>query len=309
LLLFFFFKCSLIQHLDFCRVISLCTAQLLRLINAHYVVLWLQGGVGLLAATTNTTTAGLGVVTTLLYTHAYTPLKRRHRWNTEVGAVVGAIPPVMGWTAAVGYAGVFSYETLFLATTLYLWQMHHFMTIAWARRTDYARAGFVMQSLGDADGRLTTTKGLAYAAAMLPLPFVAYTWGLVNPMFMVSGSLVNAALFASYIQFFRNRTTVQAKSTMKVGFLQLVLLFGALVYHLHDRDNIRAFVELERFRLFGLDRCIYVSHQAKKAHGHLCAYLFANRRDGAADDGKSVASDSDGDRNGSKTDSTANEDN
>eukprot|EP00808_Paulinella_micropora_P006047 g73643.t1 len=84
------------------------------------------GGVGLLCIGTTPATGALSLLTILTYTQVYTPLKRVSRFNTEVGALVGAIPPVMGWTAAMGSSGILTPEALFLATTLYMWQMHHY---------------------------------------------------------------------------------------------------------------------------------------------------------------------------------------
>ena len=99
-------------------------------------------GITILAAGTNPLTAALGAANLLLYIGPYTLSKTRSELNTWVGSVVGAVPPLMGWTAATGAAT--AVEPLLLATYLFVWQFPHFFSLAWLHREDYARGGFAM---------------------------------------------------------------------------------------------------------------------------------------------------------------------
>jgi heme o synthase len=157
-------------------------------------------GVALLAATVNLLTAGLAALTGLAYLVLYTPMKRWTPLNTLAGAVPGAIPPVMGWTAARGSLGP---EALALFSILFFWQLPHFLAIAWLYREDYARAGFRMLPLErDGAGR-TGLAAVIYAAALVGasvLPFLLGTAGavyLVGALALSLGFLAAAGWMAS----------------------------------------------------------------------------------------------------------------
>ena len=119
-------------------------------------------GVGTLAAGTNLLTAGLGASTLGLYTLVYTPMKQEHWLNTWVGAVVGALPPVMGWTAGRA-ARCSRAEAAVLGGALFIWQIPHFLALAWMYRKDYAQAGYKMLPLGDPTGERTARACLEYS--------------------------------------------------------------------------------------------------------------------------------------------------
>jgi len=110
-------------------------------------------GVGVLAAATNPVTAALGAANIALYAGPYTLLKPVSEWNTWVGALVGAIPPLMGWTAAGG--SVLDAAPLLLGSVCFLWQFPHFFSLAWVHRRDYARGGFKMVPCADPTGART----------------------------------------------------------------------------------------------------------------------------------------------------------
>jgi heme o synthase len=136
-------------------------------------------GVSCLAAFANFLAAGLAAGTILLYILVYTPLKRITSLNTIVGAIPGALPPLIGWTAARGSIGA---EGITLFAILFLWQMPHFLAIAWLYRQDYARAGFRMLSEGDDQGIATGRQAVLYALALLLvslLPSVFFGWSAV----------------------------------------------------------------------------------------------------------------------------------
>lgn len=228
------------------------------------------GGGVILYVTCNEITSFLGLFTILLYTLVYTPLKRSTRFNTEVGAIVGAIPPVMGWTAAFGCSRLVSMEAGYLAGTLFAWQMHHFMTIAWNNRHQYASAGYVMQSLNDHDGYSTATKGLAWCGLMCVIPFATYMSGITLPMFMVSGTLVNVPMVLSYYRFYKNRSDQNAYKARIHGFIQLLAFLVLMVFHLKERDKITAFIQLDTIRKVGTSMCI---HNVMVGKDYICLWI------------------------------------
>jgi protoheme IX farnesyltransferase len=199
-------------------------------------------GVGSLYVTTTPMTAALGLVTLLMYTHIYTPMKRTSIYNTEVGAIVGAIPPIMGWTAALNTTGVFSSEAFLLAATLFSWQMHHFMTIAWLRRNDYKNAGFKMMSWDDADGFKTAGKGLFWAGSMTLLPFIAYMGNITASPCVAGTAGVNLLLLGFYANFYQQRTSKSARRAMLAGILQLMITFVLMASFMSKHEGSGGFL-------------------------------------------------------------------
>lgn len=150
-------------------------------------------GVLCLALFANLLAAGLAAATIILYIFIYTPLKRVTTLNTIVGAVPGALPPLIGWTAARGSINA---EGLTLFALLFLWQMPHFLAIAWLYRADYAQAGFRMISENDESGAATGRQAFLYALALLAvslLPSVFFAYSAVY----FYGALLLGAGFAS----------------------------------------------------------------------------------------------------------------
>ena len=123
-------------------------------------------GLVVLAGGTNGLTTLLSLFVTLLYVLVYTPLKVRTPLNTVVGAVCGAVPPMMGWAAATGHLGAGAW---ILGGVLFVWQIPHFLALAWLYREDYARGGFRMLPSVDTEGRVTGRLAFLYAAALLPI--------------------------------------------------------------------------------------------------------------------------------------------
>ena len=131
----------------------------------------------------NALTLALGAASLLSYVLAYTPLKRVTSLCTVVGAVPGALPPLMGWAAARGSLGAAGWG---LFAILFLWQLPHFLAIGWLYREDYARGGFPMLAVTDKDGASTGRQAVLYATALLPVTLAAgllasagagYLWG------------------------------------------------------------------------------------------------------------------------------------
>lgn len=134
-------------------------------------------GIAYLAFAVNFTTALLAAATVVSYVLMYTPLKRVSTLNTVVGAIPGAIPPVMGWTAARGEISV---EAFALFAVLFFWQMPHFLALAWMYRNDYERAGYKILTVVDPDGGSTARQILLYTSALLPVSLIPTTIGMAS---------------------------------------------------------------------------------------------------------------------------------
>ncbi len=178
-------------------------------------------GFFLLLVFVNQTTAVLGIVTFLTYLVAYTPLKRRSTFSTLVGAVPGAMPPLMGWTAS---HGSLAWEGWVLFTILFLWQIPHFLAIAWIYREDYARAGLPILTVVDEHGGLVSTQVLLYSSVLLPLSLMPSVLGVTGSAYFF-GALVLGVLFfifSVYLAVFR--TKVYARRLFLASIVYLPLL-------------------------------------------------------------------------------------
>src|SRR5438128_2912107 len=143
-------------------------------------------GVAYLALMVNPLTAGLPALPLGSYVLLYTPLKRKTSLNTLIGAVPGALPIVGGWTAAGGALGP---AVLALFWILFLWQLPHFLALAWIYREDYRRGGLAMLSVDDPDGRATGWMALLYAVALVPVSLMPTLLGVTGARYFV-GALV-----------------------------------------------------------------------------------------------------------------------
>ncbi|MGH7644851.1 MAG: heme o synthase [Gemmatimonadales bacterium] len=149
-------------------------------------------GLAYLAALVNPLTVGLAALTLVSYVALYTPLKRRTSLNTLVGAVPGALPIVGGWTAAGGSLDAAAAALFWI---LFLWQLPHFLALAWIYREDYRRGGLVMLSGDDPDGRRTARMVLLYALALVPVSLLPRQLGLAGNLYFV-GALVLGLAYA-----------------------------------------------------------------------------------------------------------------
>jgi heme o synthase len=182
-------------------------------------------GTGYLAVFVNPLTAGLAVVTLGSYVLLYTPLKRRTSLSTLVGAVPGALPILGGWTAAGAGLGAPAWS---LFGIMFLWQMPHFLALAWLYRDDYARAGLRMLSVGDEDGQRTFGQALLYAAALVPVSLVPTLVGLAGPLYF-GGALALGLWFAVTAALaVRRRSTSAARRLFLVSIAYLPGLLGLL---------------------------------------------------------------------------------
>jgi protoheme IX farnesyltransferase len=168
----------------------------------------------------------VAALTLVTYVFVYTPLKRRTPLATLVGAVPGALPPVIGWTAAG--EGV-TLPALVLFGIVFFWQMPHFLAIAWLYRDEYAAAGVPLLPVLEPDGRRTGRQALLYAAALWPVSLMPTFVGLADGFYIGVAALLGCALVALAARFARERSTTAARRLFLFTIVYLPLLWGALV--------------------------------------------------------------------------------
>ena len=179
-----------------------------------------------LGLATNVAAAAVALATLVGYAAVYTPLKRRTPWATLVGAVPGALPPVIGWTAARGAATV---EAWVLFGIVFLWQMPHFHALSWLYRDDFRRAGLPFLAVLDDSGRQASTQGLLCAAALLPMSLAAALVGLGGQLYVAAAALLGLAFTAAAGRFALRRSPARARALFLASLAYLPLLWGLLV--------------------------------------------------------------------------------
>jgi protoheme IX farnesyltransferase len=179
-----------------------------------------------LTAGANLVAAGVAAVTAASYVLAYTPLKRRTSLATLVGAVPGALPPVIGWAAATGDVTL---PALVLFGIDFFWQMPHFLAIAWMYRDDYARAGIPLLPVLEPDGRRTGHQALLYAAALLPVSLLPALVGLGGATYSIVATVLGLAFIGLSALFARERSHASARRLFLFSITYLPLLWAALV--------------------------------------------------------------------------------
>ncbi len=184
-------------------------------------------GVGGLCLTTSLLTGALALATIIVYLFAYTPLKRRSAWCTLVGAVSGAIPPVIGW-AASGSQILWPAAVLF--GILFLWQIPHFLAIAWMYKDEYAGAGFVMLKPGDVHGTATAIEALSFAVALAGVTFVPLWTANMYAIYGIGVGFCNLLLCGLALVFLLDRSRIAARRLffMSIIYLPAVLLLLVL---------------------------------------------------------------------------------
>ena len=186
-----------------------------------------------LTAGANFRAAVVAAATLVSYVLAYTPLKRRTSLATIVGAVPGALPPVIGWAAATN---TLSLHGWILFAIVFVWQMPHFLAIGWMFRDDYANAGIPLLPVIEPDGRSTGRQALIYAAALVPVSLAPVMLGMAGPWYL-AGALVLGGLMLTVAARFADQRTMPAARAMFFGsILYLPLLWVLLIL-----DRARAF--------------------------------------------------------------------
>jgi len=183
-------------------------------------------GVVYLAIVCNGLSAVLTAITIVIYIFAYTPLKRASTANTAVGAIPGAIPPMIGWAAARGDIGVGAWS---LFVIVFLWQMPHFFAIAWMCREDYSRAGFRMISSDDSSGERSASQSVFFCILLLVLAGLPAFVGIVSYLYQPIELVLGGLFVAVAMRFLRLRTQSAARLLFIASIAYLPLLLAALV--------------------------------------------------------------------------------
>jgi protoheme IX farnesyltransferase len=184
-------------------------------------------GLVYLALGVNLLTSVLGAITLVSYLFIYTPLKRMTWLNTAIGAVPGAFPPLMGWTAA---RGELSGEGWALFAILAFWQIPHFFAIAWIYRDEYAKAGFVMLPNVDAGGRRTAQQTVSHALALVTASLAPFALKMAGPVYLAAALVLGAGFLWCAVQFSRQLTLARARQLFLASIIYLPLLLAALVW-------------------------------------------------------------------------------
>ena len=169
----------------------------------------------------------LGLFTTVTYLGIYTPLKKRTSWATAIGAIPGAMPPLIGWVAA---GNSLNLEAWVLFAVMFLWQFPHFLAIAWMYREDYARAGILMLPVVDKDGTRTFRQIVLYAATLVAVSLLPAIMGFAGVLYFFGAlvtctALVQVCLWAAYA-----KTNSRAKWLMHVTVMHIPILLGLMMY-------------------------------------------------------------------------------
>jgi protoheme IX farnesyltransferase len=200
-----------------------------RIVPGHALALGLIAGVlggAILWLLVNTLTALLGIFTMASYVLLYTPLKRRTTLNTVVGAIPGAIPPVMGWTAITG---TLAPPAVALFAILFIWQIPHFLAIAVLYREDYRKGGFQMLPVVDASGRMTGRQILFYAAALIPVSLAPVLLGIAGRLYLGSALLLGVGLMYFAARAALRRARVDARRLFLASIIYLPILLTMLM--------------------------------------------------------------------------------
>jgi heme o synthase len=179
-----------------------------------------------LALFVNTLTAILGLTVIAGYLFLYTPLKTRTTLSTVVGAFPGAVPPLIGWTAARGQIDAAAWV---LFAILFLWQFPHFLAIAWMYREDYGRAGIRMLPVVEPDGRVTGQQIIAYTLMLIPVSLLPTVLGITGRFYLFAALALGLAFLASSIRAALSKSNQHARQLLLASVLYLPLLFGVMV--------------------------------------------------------------------------------
>ena len=174
----------------------------------------------------NPLSALLGLSVIAGYLFAYTPLKTRTTLSTWVGAFPGAVPPLIGWTAA---RGSISLEGWVLFAILFLWQFPHFLAIAWMYREDYSRAGILMLPVVEPDGRVTAQQIVIYTLMLLPVSLLPVALGMSGRIYLYGAIVLGLLFLYSSLRAAFSMSRQQARRLLLASVLYLPLLFILMV--------------------------------------------------------------------------------
>ncbi|MCY3593324.1 MAG: heme o synthase [Acidobacteria bacterium] len=183
-------------------------------------------GLSVLAVGANPLSAVVALATLVSYAWIYTPLKRRTSLAVLVGAVPGALPPVIGWAAATGALTV---EAWLLFGIVFAWQLPHFHSLAWLHRDDYARAGFKVLAVADSSGRRTALESLSWALLLVVLSTLAAAVGLTPLRFAIAAAAFSGVFVLFAMRFASDRSRARARTLFLGSLVVLPLIWITLV--------------------------------------------------------------------------------
>lgn len=183
-------------------------------------------GVTYLAFVCNALSAALAAMTIIIYIFAYTPLKLVSTFNTALGAVPGALPPMIGWAAA---RGTLNAGAWMLFAILFIWQLPHFFAIAWMYRDDYARAGFQMISSDDRTGERSASQSVFFCMILMIIAGLPAYLGIATVFYLIAELILGVLFVAAAMRFLKTRARSDARRLFLTSIIYLPLLLAALV--------------------------------------------------------------------------------
>jgi len=179
-----------------------------------------------LAIMVNVLTAILGLFTLVTYLFLYTPLKSRSRHSTTIGAIPGAMPPLIGYAAA---SGVLTAEAWALYAILFIWQFPHFYAIAWMYRDEYSKAGIRMLPVEEPDGISTARQILAFSVILIPVSLAPKYLAMAGNIYLIGALLMGLVFLYAGIQVAREKTLARARSVLLASVIYLPVLYGLML--------------------------------------------------------------------------------
>lgn len=216
--------------------------------RTHAVIIALltsAGGLAILCPLVNGIVCSLAFINILIYVAIYTPLKPKTSTNTLIGAICGAIPPMMGWAAATGRLDLGAW---LLGAILFVWQIPHFLALAWLYRDEYAKGGFKMLPMLDPTGRLTCTTIILYTLVLLPLGLMVTLAGISGWYFAAGSIALGLGWLWLGLRLMRNKTRLNARHVFLASITYLPMLLTLMMVDGNFNTNVSAGHEIH-FRI------------------------------------------------------------
>jgi protoheme IX farnesyltransferase len=180
-----------------------------------------------LALYVNLLAALLGAFTLGSYLFIYTPLKQRSHLSTVIGALPGAMPPLMGYAAS---SGSLTFEAWTLFAILFIWQFPHFLAIAWMYREDYARAGIRMLPVVEPDGMSTGRQIILYASTLIPVSLFPFLFGMSGRIYLVGALILGCWFLYTGVRVALDLTNARARRVLLASIVYLPAIYGLMVF-------------------------------------------------------------------------------
>ena len=181
-----------------------------------------------LAGLVNVLTAVLGLIVVVGYVFLYTPLKTKTSVSTAIGAIPGAMPPLMGWTSA---SNEITLGAWILFAMLFLWQFPHFLAIAWMYREQYAKAGILMLPVVEPAGKITALQIVIFTLMLLPVSLAPFFFGVSGIIYLIGAGVLGIWFLFASIQAAREKSVEKARKLLLVSVLYLPLIFALMVFN------------------------------------------------------------------------------